>query len=175
MLIQDSTRASRKALLFLTGLSESNFHKMRAAGVFQALDRGVYDLREALAAWLKYHLDGAAPGDLTEERRRLTVAQRQKIELDMQERSRELVPLADAQQAFNAAMVLIGAPLDGPPGRVAGEIAGLDDPAACRALLFEETRRIRDAAAAKLHDWATGTPRSGAAGPPAPEDGGPVG
>jgi hypothetical protein len=175
MLIQDTTQTSRKALVDLLGITPTHFQKLKEVGVFKARDRGVYDLREALAAWLKYHLDGAAPGDLTEERRRLTIAQRRKIELDMKERERELVPLAEAQQTFNAVMVLIAAQLDGLPGRVAGEIAGTDDPAACRALLFDETRRIRDAAANKLADWAAGDAGGGAAGPAPTEDGGPVG
>ena len=159
----------------LLGIANTNFQKLKQLGVFNSQSFGTYDLQESIRAWVKYHVDGAAPGDLTEERRLLTIAQRQKIELDMKERSRELVPLSDAQQAFNSVMVMIGAQLDGLPGRVAGEIAGLDDPAACRALLFTETRRIRDAAAERLTDWATGQPRSEPPCPTSTEDGGSMG
>jgi hypothetical protein len=156
MLIQDTERASRKALIHLLGISEAHFHKLKAAGVFQSLDRGVYDLKAAIAAWAKYHGDGRSGSDMAEEKRRLVIAQRQQIELNMRERERELVPLAEAQSTFNATMVLVGSQLDGLPGRVAGEVAGLADPAAVRALLFDECRRIRHAAADKLASWAAG-------------------
>lgn len=175
MLIQDCTRASRKALLFLTGLSENSFHKMRTAGVFKPLDRGVYDLREALAAWLKYYLDGAKPGDLSEARRLLCIAQEEKTRLDIKARERELVPLAEAQAIFDRTMILIGGQLDGLAGRMAGELAGMADPAEIRTALFYETRRIRDEAARQLTDWITGGPGGPAPGPATPEDSGPVG
>jgi phage terminase Nu1 subunit (DNA packaging protein) len=175
MRIDNTEAISRKALCDVLGITSNSFQKLKDAGVFNALDRGVYDLKAAVAAWLKYHVDGAAPGDLTEARRLLTIAQRKQVELNTRRAERELVPLADAEQAFQAAMVMIAAQLDGLPGRVAGELAGIDDPAAVRAYLFDETRRIRDAAATTLEDWATGA--GGGSGPETatPEDGGPVG
>ena len=156
MLIQDTERASRKALIHLLGISEAHFHKLKAAGVFQSLDRGVYDLKGAVAAWARYHADGRSGSDMVEEKRRLIIAQRKQIELRTRTEERELVPVADVQATFNAVMVLVGSQLDGLPGRAAGEVAGLEDPAAVRALLFDETRRIRDAAAHKLETWADG-------------------
>ena len=171
MLIQDTERATRKALIHLLGISEAHFHKLKAAGVFQSLDRGVYDLKAAIAAWAKYHSDGRSGSDMAEEKRRLIIAQRKQIELRTRVEERELVPLAEAQTTFNAAMILVGSQLDGLPGRVAGEVAGLEDPAAVRALLFDETRRIRDAAAAKLADWAAGHNGRGAAGSTPTTDG----
>jgi len=116
---------------------------------------GRYNLKAAIAAWAQYHADGKSGSNMAEEKRLLVIAQRKKIEQETRERSRELVPLADAQTAFSAAMVMIGSQLDGLPGRVAGEVAGLTEPAAVRSLLFEETRRIRDAAATKLETWAS--------------------
>ena len=172
MLIQDTNRVSRKACCAMLGISEQTFQKLKAAGVFIPLERGTYDLKEVIAAWVGYHLDGGTNRDLTEERRLLTIAQRKQIEQRMRAEERELVPLHEAQRAFNETMVLVASQLDGLPGRAAGEVAGLDDPAAVRDLLFTETRRIRDVAAAKLAAWAAGGPGGESASPAPAENGG---
>jgi len=136
------------------GISQAHFHKLKSAGVFHSVATGKYDLKAAIKAWAQYHADGRSGSDMVEEKKALVIAQRKQIELNMRERQRELIPAADAQQIFNEVMVLVGSQLDGLPGRVAGEVAGLDDPAAVRALLFDETRRIRHAAAVKLEEFA---------------------
>lgn len=164
MLIENTQKTPRKVLLDLLGLTSSNFQKLKAAGVFQAVEPGTYDLKRSISGWLKYHLDGAAPGDLTEARRLLCIAQEEKTRLDIAERQRELVPLAEAQAIFDRTMILIGGQLDGLAGRMAGELAGITDPAEIRAALFHETRRIRDEAARQLTDWAAGHPGGGPAG-----------
>lgn len=175
MLIEDTHKTPRKVLLDLFGLPTSSFQKLKAAGVFQATETGVYDLKRSIAGWLKFHLDGAKPGDLTEARRLLCIAQEAKVQLDIRERERELVSLQEAQAVFDRAMVTIGSLLDGLAGRMAGELAGISDPAEIRDALFIETRRIRDAAAQQLTAWATGGKGGKAPGPSTPEDGGPVG
>lgn len=175
MLIENTEETSRKAICDLFGITSNNFQKLKEAGVFRPRERGVYDLREALGGWLKYHLDGAAPGDLTEARRLLAIAQKEKVLLDIKERERELLPLQEAQAVFDQTMVMVGAQLDGLAGRMAGELAGISDAAEVRAVLFNETRRIRDEAARTLTDWVTGTPGGGPAEPATTENGGSVG
>ena len=171
MLIEDTERAPRKALLELLGITSSNFQKLKQAGVFHAVEPGIYDLKRAISGWLKFHMDGAKPGDLTEARRLLVIAQEKKTQLDIKERERELIPLQEAQSIYDKTMVLIGAQLDGLAGRMAMELAGMSDPAAVRAALFDETRRIRDEASRQLTDWAAGGTGSAAAFPATPEDG----
>jgi hypothetical protein len=171
MVIEDIEQCTRKTLVELLGISASHFNTLRLAGVFTQNAAGKYDLKHVIAGWAQYHADGRSGSDMAEEKKRLVIAQRKKIEQDMEERSRELVPLNDAQNAFNETMVLIGAQLDGLAGRVAGEVAGLTDPAEVRGLLFEETRRIRHAAATKLEDWANGPQRSDTSRTATAEDG----
>jgi hypothetical protein len=175
MMIKDLSSASRKAAIALLGVSESHFHRLTRAGVFSAKERGSYDLKQVVGSWVQYHLDGKSAGDHATEKRLLTVAQRKKLELDMEERRRELVPLAEAQEAFNEAMVIVSSQLDGLPGRGAMELAGMNDPALVRAWLFEETRRIRDAAANRLEEFFSGPARGRNTETPAPEDGGSMG
>lgn len=172
MLIEDTEQCTRKALVALLGISASHFNTLRQAGVFVAVTNGRYNLKDAISAWAQYHADGKSGSNMAEEKRLLVIAQRKKIEQEIKERSRELVPLSEAQLAFNEAMVLIGSQLDGLPGRVAGELAGVTEPAEVRGLLFEETRRIRHAAATKLEDWASHSQRSESVGAATAEDGG---
>jgi hypothetical protein len=139
-------------------------------GVFQPLSRGFYDLKDVIKAWAKYHADGRSAGDAAEEKKLLTIAQRKRIELDMEERKRQLVPLAEAQAAFNESMIIVASQLDALPGRGAGELAGMTDPAVIRSWLFNETRRIRHAAAKHLESFAADPAGRGANVTPAPED-----
>ena len=154
MLIENTERAQRKAVLHLLGVSMSHFHALTKAGVFQPIERGIYNLPDCIKRWVRYHADGQSGSDMAEEKRLLIIAQRKQIEQRTRVESRELIPLDEVQQTFNAAMVLIGAQLDGLAGRLAGELAGLSDPAEVRSVLFHEVRRVRDAAADKLESWA---------------------
>ena len=170
-MIEDTSKVSRKALVDLLGVSLGHFHKLKQAGVFPSVATGQYDLKACIAAWTKYHADGRTGSDMAAEKRLLVIAQRKQIELRTRTEERDLVPLAEAQQTFNAAMVLLAAQLDGLPGRVAGELAGIEDPAAVRALLFDETRRIRHVTATKLSDWAAGHNGRKPTGSPSTPDG----
>lgn len=175
MQISDAYKAPRAAVIKLLGISQSHFHNLQKAGVFKPLSRGIYDLREVIKAWAKYHSDGKSSGDAAEEKKLLTIAQRKRIELDLAERQRKLVPLDEAQAAFNESMIIVASQLDALPGRAAGELAGLSDPALIRAWLFDETRRIRDAAAQHLEGFAADPTGGGAAVPATTKDGGSVG
>lgn len=152
----DTERTSRNALIRLFGISERHLSRLKAAGIFEPVAPGEYDLGAAIASWTKYHADGRSGSDMAEEKRLLVIAQRKHLEQRTRAEQQELVPLGEAQTAFNTAMLLIAGQLDGLPGRVAAEVAGLTDPAAVRALLFHECRRVREAAAKKLTDWAAG-------------------
>lgn len=154
MHILDTDKISRKQLIELTGMSATHFHKLKNQGIFVSVERGYYNLKDCINNWCQYHADGRSGSDMAKEKEKLIVAQRKQIELRMKTEQSELVPLSEAQNAFDGAMVLISTQLDGLPGRVAGEVAGLSDPAEVRGLLFNETRRIRATAADELQSWA---------------------
>ena len=155
MQIPDATRASRKACIFLLGISDAYFAKLKSDGVFQSLERGVYHLPTVVRDWVTFKISGTSPESesLADEKRRLVVAQRMQIEQRLQIENAQQLPRADVIAAFSQAMHLISSQLDGLAGRVSAEVAGIDDPAEVRALLFSETRRIRDGAAAQLQDF----------------------
>lgn len=91
--------------------------------------------------------------------------QRRKVWLENEATERQLVKLDDVQVVLNESMVAIASELEGLPGRMAGELAGLSDPALVRQSLRVQTTNIRQAAAdrlARLAAIATGS------GDPAP-------
>lgn len=60
---------------------------------------------------------------------------------------RKVVDIDAVASLVDAVMTTVGAQLDGLAGRVCVEMAAADDPALCRARLFDESRRIRNNAA----------------------------
>ncbi len=111
-------------------------------------------------SWLLQHIGskGTAAGTpLTRERERLVAAQARRAELDNDLREARLLPAEDVQRMLSAAMVIISQHLDALGGRVAGQLAPMDQPGPIRALLFQECRAIRASAADALlkYDEAT--------------------
>lgn len=170
MHIDDIRQAPRKAVIAVLGISDGWFHKLKRAGVLQPIDgKTTYDLPDCVRSYLKFHQDGAGT-DMASEKLKLVIAQRKQIEQRTASEERELVPVQEAQSAFNAVMTMLAAQLDGLAGRMAGELAGIDDPAAVREALFTESRRIRNAAAKQLESFATDPDRSQPAEAAAAED-----
>ena len=175
MQIDDINKAPRKAVIEVLGISEGWFHKLRRAGVLEPVDgKTTFNLPDCVRSYLKFHQDGQGT-DLATERLKLVVAQRKQIEQRTRAEERELVPVGEAQAAFSAVIAMVAAQLDGLPGRMAGELAGIEDPAAIRETLFIETRRIRDAAAHRLESFNTDQAGGGPDEAAATEDSGRVG
>lgn len=172
MQIDNINAAPRKAVIAVLGISDGWFHKLRRAGVLHPLtDKGTaYDLPDCVRNYLRFHQDGQGT-DMASEKLKLVIAQRKQIEQRTASEERELVPVQEAQAAFNAVMTMLAAQLDGLAGRMAGELAGTDDPAAVREALFIETRRIRHNAAQQLENFATDTDRRAPAETTATKDG----
>jgi phage terminase Nu1 subunit (DNA packaging protein) len=76
--------------------------------------------------------------------------QRRKVWLENEATERQLVKLGDVQVVLNEVMVAIASELEGLPGRMAGELAGLTDPALVRQALRVQITNIRQAAADRL-------------------------
>jgi hypothetical protein len=135
----------------LAGIETRHLNRLVRAGVVERAGRGRFDPEKAIPSIVNYYRQGReGSGDAANEKLLLTVAQRKEIEQRTAIRARELVPLDSVSTAFDAAMVLVGAQLDGLGGRLASDMAVQSDPAICRKVIFDETRRIRAAAAAEL-------------------------
>ncbi len=155
MNIEDTACVPQKTVRELVGLSERQFYRLVKAGVFKPVKKARYDLAQCIQTWGQYQADGQNAGDMATEKTLLIIAQRKKVELETEEKKKELVSFSQVRQTFMEAMTIVATQLDGLAGRVAGELAGVGDPAVIRNRLFEETRRIRSAAADKLKDYAS--------------------
>lgn len=86
--------------------------------------------------------------------RRRKIANASLIELELAQKRGDLIPMAVAENVIDRAFGLVATQLDGLAGRLAAELAAVSDAAVIRQVLFDETRRIRAAAAAELANRA---------------------
>jgi phage terminase Nu1 subunit (DNA packaging protein) len=135
----------------LSGLTVRQLGRLVGAGVIRKAQRGRYALTEVVPALVDYYRQGKeGSGDIAEEKLKKTVAERREIEQRTAIRARELIPVDQVRTCFDTAMVIVGSQLDGLGGRLAGDVAAESDPAVCKGIIFNETRRIRAASAAEL-------------------------
>jgi phage terminase Nu1 subunit (DNA packaging protein) len=145
----------------LVGRSTSQIDRLVKKGIVPKAARGSFDPEQAIPAVVEYYASGRAESaDAAQAQLRLTQARTREVEQRIAERDRVLVPLADVQLLFDLAMADVAAALDGLPGRCAGELAALTDPAHIRQRLFDECRSIRAATAHQLEALAAPAPRS---------------
>jgi len=119
--------------------------------------RGKY-LLAAAAQWyivylqkqLKEQGSGTSNKEVKDRRSRYLEIQAATAELDYRRKVGDLVDREQAGLVINEAMVIIASQMDGLGGRLAGELAGIMEPALIRQTLLNETRRIRAAAADRL-------------------------
>jgi len=115
----------------------------------------------AAKAWLAKNVQRrtGAVGNATQL---LRAAQASLAELQVAQRRGELMPFVDVQRFASEAVVAVTTQLEGLPGRLAGTLAGMTDPAKIGILLRDEIRRIRAGMAQALRNLV-------------PPDGGPGG
>ncbi len=92
------------------------------------------------------------------QRERLAKEQADKLALENAKRRSELVLASYVSEIFNGLAADISARLDGLPGRVANELAGINDPAQIRSRLLDECRAIRSGVAGYLLQLANTPP-----------------
>ena len=146
----------------IAGLTLKHINRLAREGVLPKARRNLFDTEKALSALITYYRNGReGSGTQADEKLRHTIAQRIEIEQRTAIKARQLLPVNEVKTAFDTAMTLIGSQLDGVAGRLAADLAGLSDPALCKKVIFDETRRIRTAAAAELEAFADRDERRG--------------
>lgn len=89
-----------------------------------------------------------------EQTARLRRAQADREELEIAERRGELIPAEEVKQAVLLAAGVYASQLDALPGRLANELAALNDPALILDRLRAECNRVRAATASALDELA---------------------
>ncbi len=152
---QDLPSVTTAVLAELSGLTPRQIQRLARGRTIAKAGRNAYDLRNVVHALIRYYRqDAETDGDQAAENLRRTIAQRREIEQRVSHKARDLIPAAEVRAAFDTAMTLVGSQLDGLAGRIANQVAAESDPAICKKVVFDETRRIRAAAAAELEAFA---------------------
>jgi hypothetical protein len=163
----------------MLGIDGRHVRRLNADGVFPRAGKGrhaAFDPFVCVPLFITYVRQGAEKTvGIAQSRQALVDSQRRALELKTRRTERELVPIEEVAQGFEAAMVAIGASLDGLGGRLCGELVGMTDVAVIRQRIFDETRRIRNTAADNLDALARVAPRSESTPGTAPKDAGRVG
>jgi hypothetical protein len=143
------------------GISRRQFDRLLGRAVFRRADvatgvRQRFDVSQVVRAYVGYLQDGKEGStDIAQARLKYLDAQRKAVELRTREREGELLERAEVARVFEAALVQVGAALEGLPGRFAGEIAAISgEPAQVREKLADECRRVREQAATELRALA---------------------
>jgi hypothetical protein len=160
----------------ILGISRRQFDRLVA---LQVIPRGAnarrFDLLTAGPAFYRYLRDGKSESSsITDARLKLLEAQHRALEQRTRERDGELIERAEVSRVFSSALAQIAAAFEGLPGRLASELATIDQPATIHEMIANEIRRIREAAAANLEQLAAVDWRTPAASA-AEADGGTVG
>jgi len=130
---------------------------MSAGWVSKALDGGMPAVRSGRAGakvqidtavalpWLLGRASERAAPTPDSQRDRLAREQADKVALENAQRRGELVPIAQVRAVASELVSRLGSALEGLPGRLANEIAGISDPAEIRARIGDEIRGARTA------------------------------
>lgn len=98
---------------------------------------------------------GAGSGTASAEDRALKRARREKLQIEIDVALGRLVPVSAVVFFHTTIAAVFATQLDALPSRLASEMAVMNDPALCRARIFEETRRVRAATADRLESRAS--------------------
>lgn len=88
------------------------------------------------------------------QRERLAMEQADKVALENAAKRGELVYVDHVEYVLSSLAASLAAQLDALPGRMAGELAGINEPGVIRARLLEATRSIRSAVAQAVEQLA---------------------
>lgn len=149
-----TVRASVAATVL--GISRRQFDRLVGSGVLPSSAPKQYRLEEVVPAYISYASNGrSGTGDLAAARLRLIEAQSRQVEIANRKREGELHEHGDVHQLLARLGVTFAGQLEALPGRVAGQLAGINDPAQIREVLLRECRQIRSAAADEIEAFTS--------------------
>ena len=119
--------------------------------------RGKYDLAECVRWFLAFKLKTGthSTANVNEARKKLYEAQVEKTELETSKIKRETIPADEHMIDMNQLAVLFSSGLDAIGGRLASQLAGMNDPAVISEHLTTETNAIRESVADAITTYAS--------------------
>jgi DNA-binding transcriptional MerR regulator len=151
----DRLEVNADQLAELFGVQKNTvLHWAREAGM-PRIGRGRYSLKDCVH-WHNDKLRNAIEGgsDITEERRRLISAQRQRHEIEAARLRGELIDAEEVGTCLNELAVIFSTQLDGLGAKSAPALRNIADTAEIRRILLDETRSIRRTTSAAVQTFA---------------------
>jgi hypothetical protein len=125
-----------------SGLSTVTVHTLQKRAIIKQSAPGKYHLYETMQAIVNYMKQGDAFSSLATKRERKIAEEIRKIQLSNDVEEGKLIPMDHAKNVVSEAMATVRMGHEALGGRLANELAGIDDPAKVRAVLQRETRAI---------------------------------
>ena len=134
------------AIIALTGMTQARLSHLNRDGILRKLAKGKYDLLDCAVRFNRYEQSLAAGKGYTDEkgssRIELDRARAMKARIEAEKAQGSVIPIADAQLAFNVFAARIVMILESWPGRIANTCAH-QDPGVIRQRAKDEVRGIR--------------------------------
>ncbi len=159
----DGTRIHADALAAVLGVSRRTVNELAKQGVIKSVGRARYDLAASVQGYVKWVNGGKAVGALASSRQAVAAQQERRIRLANDQVEGRLVRRDVVEAVVDGAALAFRQGLDGLPGRMAAELAGLDDAAAVKARLHQETRRVLADVADRFAGFGGALPADGGA------------
>lgn len=145
----DPKRVGTALLAELLGISTTTVRNLKGRGVLVEVDPGKYDLAVSIRSYVQ-HVSGRTRGTMSEARQRVVEEQHRKLKLANDVKDRSLLPAEGVNAAVDAMAQTFRVQVEGLPGRMASELAGIVEPALVKERLADECRRVLADTAAQL-------------------------
>ena len=142
-LTADAATAAR-----VLGITRRQFDRLQKAGVLPQQAPRRFDLAAVVPAFVRYVEQGREGAATLAEAKLLTERERsRKLAFENEIKAGRLIYVEQVAEVMGELAAALAGQFDALPGRVASELAGLNDPGVIRARLLDETRGIRSAMA----------------------------
>ena len=122
----DPERVAGQELQGILGISHQRVARLQS-GVPVSIGAGKFRLAEALQVYVAYVDGGHATTDTGDRKRQVLDEQHRKLKIANDARERTLIPLAEAEQVADEAIITFRSNLEGVAGRLSSELAGISD------------------------------------------------
>ncbi|SMG47345.1 DNA-binding protein [Dethiosulfovibrio salsuginis] len=137
---------SAKDVARLLGVTESWVHKLVKKGYISKTDTGRFSLGASVGGYIQYIKTGESsnlsPQDMMKEKFRLTKAQADKAEMEVQELEKELVRVDEVRRACSDMVSTFRTKALGLPSKVAPKVLGMASVAEVQACLKREVNEV---------------------------------
>jgi phage terminase Nu1 subunit (DNA packaging protein) len=138
-------------LAILLGITSRWVQKLAKEGMPKA-GRGRYDVAECIQ-YVINEKEQKAGTELKDQRLLLYQAQTEKLNLEMEQKRRELIEAAEVEHVLNELSVTFCSQVDSIGARLAQELVGWTDPAEIKERIDDESRQVRESVLSIVKGW----------------------